>query len=198
MVQVVATFHAEDLEEGDNFLEIVSTGVVNIKSKITGRLVKVYNPKEPYLHQLSEGGKTTRKNAIKAEQNELLEGLGIDTKDSQAIFLSRQAVTAKSAGDAIRSYQELIKAFQKEDIAKPPRHCIHLSDAALQEYIASQIDSDYTPTSEWMMQENIPDNNWEDIQSAHVVDGDTVRTTRVKHVTTDPGKGTDIRKIDNA
>jgi hypothetical protein len=53
-----------------------------------------------------------------------------------------------------------------------------MSDKASQEYITSQIDSDYQP-SQWMVEPDLPDNNGEDIKSAHLVDGETENVIKV-------------------
>ena len=54
-----------------------------------------------------------------------------------------------------------------------------MSDKACQEYIASQILSDYKP-SQWMHDENLPDDNWEDLgPHEHLAEGETAKVIRV-------------------
>lgn len=56
-----------------------------------------------------------------------------------------------------------------------------MSDKASQEYINSQIESDYR-LSAWMVDQELQDNNWEDLQPDHLADGETVETKQVKTI----------------
>ncbi len=49
---------------------------------------------------------------------------------------------------------------------------------ALKEYIASQIESGYKPYG-WMVEQDLPNDDWEDLGTEHLGDGDTEKAIAV-------------------
>jgi hypothetical protein len=69
--------------------------------------------------------------------------------------------------------------YQPDDVIIPPRNCVHMSDRASQEYISSQIDSDHKP-SQWMVDQELSNNNLEDLKPHDDVEGEVENVVKVK------------------
>lgn len=151
----------DDLEDMGVYLSVLDSGVVLFKSEQGNQIVTRINPTEAFTLP-SQGGRAQHKKERDKEVKALLEELEIPSDNPRAKFMMMQALSAKHSGDAIRAFKSLVEDFLPDKTAPVPIQRIFMSDKAVQEYIASQIQSEYMP-SKWMMDQNLKDDNWEDL-----------------------------------
>ena len=168
----VRTYTWADLQEDGTYISLHEDGVVIVKSSLDNRIVSRHNPSKSYQNALSAGGKKTQADRVENEVKQLLIALEIDENDERAKFLARSAVLGKS-GDNLRSFLALVEMFQPEQVVNRPVQRIYMSDRAFKAYVNLMTEGGQMP--QWMIAEDLPDGNWEDMNSNDIpVDGNEV------------------------
>lgn len=162
----IKTYTAEDLQDGQYYLSVLSSGVIIVKSVVDNKIVTRINPTEEYTTIASAGGKAAHANRVDAEVAQLLTALEIDVTDERAKFLAKSAVTGKS-GDNLRSFLALVDMFKPDQVVDKPVVVMNLSDRAYQDLVGRMTDQGYIPQP-WMYRDDLsPDTD--DLSSHDVI-----------------------------
>lgn len=146
---VVRTIHAEDLVRDEQYLLVLDTGVIQVKSELTNKIVTVINPTSSYEFQMSQAGKASRDSKIDAEVKALLESLKIPDVP-EAIFLAKSALTGRADGSTLRSFLALLDRFRKDDKKPNIVQRVYMSERSYQHYVNTQIQQPYI-AEEWQL-----------------------------------------------
>lgn len=177
---VVKTFKPDEMLDEGVYLILMDTGVLQIKSLDTNRIVGTLMPTTPFENQLSAGGKAKAKNQREQEVSDLLQALEIPVDDARARYLAMQAVIG-TKGDNLRSFLKLLEMYSSDKKAPRPIWQICLSDKAFGYYIAHMTDVDAAGTIEnWLLDQ--PDLDTPDFESLMPRDDLKGSVERVVHV----------------